>query len=140
MIIKINDGRKTYEIQNQDGEVIASVTFKPSDSNILRKADSVAEELERIIRSIKDIPTTSSALIQKEDEVKEKINELFSSDVTTPFFDILGAFSPIGGGKLFVEEVFEKLIGIVRDEYEQLGKENEKMDEYLKDYTEGESK
>lgn len=140
MFIQINDGRKTYDIQNQDGEVIASVTFRPSDSNILRKANGVADELITIISGIRDIPETSEAFIQKEEEVKDKINELFSADVTSPFFNILGAFSPVGDGKLFVEEVFEKLIKIVRAEYDRHTQAGKKMDEYLKEYTEDDSK
>lgn len=141
MFIQINDGRKTYDIQNQDGEVVASVTFKPNDFNILRRCDAVVEDLKNIITSIKDVPANSKALTEKEDEVKTKINELFSADVSSPFFNILGAFSPVGNGRLFVEDVVEKLIGIVRDEYiKEEAKEEEKLNEYLEEYMDGESK
>lgn len=140
MIIQINDGRKTYDIQNQNGEVVASVTFKPNDFNILRKVDAVAADMEKIIESIKDIPPNSKAIAEKEDELKSKINDLFSADVSTPFFDILGAFSPVGKGRLFVEDVLEKLIGIVRSEYNnETAKEKEKLNEYLEEYVGGES-
>jgi hypothetical protein len=141
MIIQINDGRKTYDIQNQNGEIVASVTFKPNDFNILRRVDAVVEEMEKIIESIKDIPPSAKAISEKEDVLKNKINDLFGADVTTPFFDILGAFSPVGKGRLFVEDVLEKLIGIVRDEYEnETAKEKEKLNEYLEEYVGGESK
>jgi hypothetical protein len=141
MIIQINDGSKTYDIQNQNGEIVASVTFKPNDFNILRRVDSVVEEMEKIIESIKDIPPSAKAISEKEDVLKNKINDLFGADVTTPFFDILGAFSPVGKGRLFVEDVLEKLIGIVRDEYEnETAKEKEKLNEYLEEYVGGESK
>jgi hypothetical protein len=141
MIIQINDGRKTYDIQNQNGEVVASVTFKPNDFNILRKVDAVAADMERIIESIKDIPPNSKAIAEKEDELKSKINDLFSADVSTPFFNILGAFSPVGKGRLFVEDVLEKLIGIVRSEYDnETAREKEKLNEYIEEYVGGESK
>lgn len=141
MIIQINDGSKTYDIQNQNGEIIASVTFKPNDFNILRRVDEVVKEMEEIIESIKDIPPSAKAISEKEDELKNKINDLFGSDVTTPFFNILGAFSPVGKGRLFVEDVMEKLIGIVRNEYEnETAKEKEKLNEYLEEYVGGESK
>ena len=141
MIIQINDGSKTYDIQNQNGEIVASVTFKPNDFNILRRVDAVVEEMEKIIESIKDIPPSAKAISEKEDVLKNKINDLFGTDVTTPFFDILGAFSPVGKGRLFVEDVLEKLIGIVRSEYDnETAKEKEKLNEYLEEYVGGESK
>jgi hypothetical protein len=141
MIIQINDGSKTYDIQNQNGEIVASVTFKPNDFNILRRVDAVVEEMEKIIESIKNIPPNSKAIAEKEDELKEKIDALFSADVSTPFFNILGAFSPVGKGRFFVEDVLEKLIGIVRTEYEnETAKEKEKLNEYLAEYVGGESK
>lgn len=141
MIIQINDGSKTYDIQNQNGEVVASVTFKPNDFNILRRVDAVVEDMEKIIESIKDIPPSAKAISEKEDVLKNKINDLFGTDVTTPFFNILGAFSPVGKGRLFVEDVLEKLIGIVRNEYEnETAKEKEKLNEYLEEYVGGESK
>lgn len=141
MIIQINDGSKTYDIQNQNGEIVASVTFKPNDFNILRRVDAVVEEMEKIIESIKDIPPSAKAISEKEDVLKNKINDLFGADVTTPFFDILGAFSPVGKGRLFVEDVLEKLIGIVRSEYDnETAKEKEKLNEYLEEYVGGESK
>ena len=141
MIIQINDGSKTYDIQNQNGEIVASVTFKPNDFNILRRVDAVVADMEKIIDSIKNVPSNSKAISEKEDELKNKINDLFGSDVTTPFFNILGAFSPVGKGRLFVEDVMEKLIGIVRNEYEnETAKEKEKLNEYLEEYVGGESK
>ena len=141
MIIQINDGSKTYDIQNQNGEIVASVTFKPNDFNILRRVDAVVEEMEKIIESIKDIPPSAKAISEKEDVLKNKINDLFGTDVTTPFFDILGAFFPVGKGRLVVEDVLEKLIGIVRSEYDnETAKEKEKLNEYLEEYVGGESK
>ncbi len=141
MIIQINDGSKTYDIQNQNGEIVASVNFKPNDFNILRRVDAVVEEMEKIIESIKDIPPSAKAISEKEDVLKNKINDLFGADVTTPFFNILGAFSPVGKGRLFVEDVLEKLIGIVRSEYDnETAKEKEKLNEYLEEYVGGESK
>lgn len=141
MFIQINDGRKTYDIQNQDGEVITSVTFNPLNSNILKKCDSVAKQFDDILTSIKNMPATSAALDEKEKEAMDALNALFCADVSTPFFSILGVFSRVGDGKYFLMEVLEQLMSIVRKEHEDNTKKaNKKMEEYLEGYTEGEPK
>lgn len=139
MTIQINDGRKTFDIQNQDGEIIASVTFKPADSNIISRVDGVAKELSDIIASVQNIDSTSEAFCMKENEIKSKINDLFNADVSTPFFNILGVFTPVGDGKVFCEQVIELLVGLVKTEYENLKKATAVMNTYLDEYeTEGE--
>ena len=35
-VIKINDGFKTYDIQNQDGKLLGQFSFNPADTNIIK--------------------------------------------------------------------------------------------------------
>lgn len=141
MLIQINDGRKTYDIQNQDGEIVASVTFNPSNTNILKRADSVADRLDEILKDIKNMESSSKALEEKEEEVKRALNDLFCADVSTPFFNIMGVFSRVGKGQYFVSQVLEELMNIVKDA-QKADEEasNKRMEEYLADYAEGEPK
>lgn len=142
MNIKINDGRKTYNIQNQDGDIVGAVTFDPTDTNILRRKDAFLSETERLMEELKSIDKNSPENIvsEKEDAIKEKVNAFFNADVVTPFEKIRGLFSP-SCGSYFIYEVLNGLFGIVSEAYAKETKAAEnRMAEYLEEYTEGAEK
>ena len=41
--ITIDDGSKAYEIENKQGEVLATFVFRPSDTNILDRYEKVKD-------------------------------------------------------------------------------------------------
>lgn len=132
MFINIHDGKKTYEIKNQNGEVIGSVTFNPTDTNILRKCDSVLNEIFDFQKIIDNNP---DSLIQAEENIKKTINDLFGSDVSTPFFAIVGPLTVLEDGKCFAEKVVESLVEKSKEEMKKHGETaKNRMDEYLEDY------
>ena len=142
MNIKINDGKKTYNIQNQDGEIVGAVTFDPTDTNILKRIDPFFEELDVMFDDLKKVDRDGfeTVLTEKENAIKEKINAFFNADVVSPFEKIRGLFSP-DGGKYFIENVLISLVGIVNEEYAKETKAAEsRMAEYLEEYTEGAEK
>ena len=46
--IVINDGYKTYDIENQDGKLLGQFSFNPSDTNIIHRHAEVVEALEKL--------------------------------------------------------------------------------------------
>lgn len=139
MIIQINDGRKTYDIQNQDGEIVGRVCFDPTNINVITKTDEFLENIKRILNEVSNISKSDGigAISEKEMLLRETINDFFDSDVVTPFSNIRGLLSPAGPGKFFAETVLESLFNIVNEEYEKSKRDNEYMNEYLAEYVDG---
>lgn len=130
--ISINSGLKTYDIQNQDGEVIGQFTFNPFDTGLIYRVGVFEEKLKRALqKKIKD----AKGLGELEALIKKEIDRLFKAPVSKTFFGIMGPLSPMPGGECFAEVVVGELVTIVKAEREAvLKKDVEKMEEYLKDY------
>lgn len=132
MQISINSGLKTYDIQDQFGEVIGQFSFNPFDNDIIYRCELFEKEINKALK--KDIKD-AKGLWALEDAIKREIDRLFKAPVSKTFFDIMGPLSPMPSGRCFAEEVVSELVAIVRAERESLKKKDaEKMEEYLKDY------
>ena len=111
-VIKINDGYKTYDIVNQDDNLLGSFSFNPSDTNIIHRYAEVVEALEKLeldISAKKDETSLDEAFKAVEAVVYEKINYLLNADVAENFFSIMGPFSPLASGQYFIESVIDAI-------------------------------
>lgn len=110
-VIKIDDGLKTYDIANKDGKILGSFSFNPSDTNIIRRYTEVVADLEKLeLKEEKDGSESLEEMMSKVDAiVYEKIDYLLNADVAKEFFKIMGPFSPLASGKLFIESVIDAI-------------------------------
>ena len=106
--IVINDGYKTYDIENQDGKLLGQFSFNPSDTNIVKRHSEVVEHLEKL-----EIPDNGTDLVDAlksvEKVIYEEINYLLDSDVAETFFSIMGPLSPLASGQFFIETVMDAI-------------------------------
>lgn len=110
--IVINDGYKTYDIENQDGKLLGQFSFNPSDTNIIHRHAEVVEALEKLeldISAKKDETSLDEAFKAVEAVVYEKINYLLNADIAENFFSIMGPFSPLASGQYFIESVIDAI-------------------------------
>lgn len=143
MFIQIDDGKKRYEIKNQEGIVVGEVVFDPTDTNILRRKQQFLDELNIIFSELQKISEDENPDIvaEYEDKVKEKVNAFFNAEVVEPFEKIRGIFSSVGHGEYFIERVLKGLFDVVNDEYKKATAEaSNRMNDYLDEYTEGEAR
>ena len=106
--IVIDDGSKEYNIQNQHGETLAVFRFRPSDTNIISRFEEVQKFFENFSTE------ENESVKECEQRVIERIDYLVGADTGSTFFSVLGPFSPMNNGKLFVEVCMDAL----RDEKE----------------------
>ena len=130
--IVINDGFKTYDIENQHGKLLGQFSFNPSDTNIVHRHAEVISALEKI-----NFPEVSGEDLEKvlaevEPLIYEKINYLFGADVAKDFFNIMGPFSPTDNGQFFVESVIDAIGQAIQKE---TGKRVEKMKNKIRKHT-----
>lgn len=112
--IVIDDGFKTYDIENQDGKLLGQFSFNPSDTNIVHRHAEVVEALEKL--EIPDGKDLVSTLGEIEKVLYEKINYLLDSDVAESFFSIMGPLSPLANGQFFIETVLDAIGQAIQSE------------------------
>lgn len=133
--IKINDGTKTYEIVNQDDEVLGTFTFNPSDSNIIKRYDAVVEALQAYADEAQGEVLTQEKFNEAQDKITAMMDDLVKGDVKGSFFSICGPLTPMENGNLFVQTVLEGIGAVIEHETKQrIKKIDEKTAKYLAEY------
>ena len=129
--IVIDDGRKEFTIENKLGEELGRFSLNPSDTNIVKRYDEVAEDFARLdkILDTEDVPT---AIKEGEAFIAEKINYILGYNVSDNFFGIMGALTPLASGKFYVEEVLEAIGSVISSE---TGARVKKLNAHLTKYT-----
>lgn len=131
--IKINDGKKEYEIVNQNDEVLGSFRFNPADTNIVEKYNGIVECLESF--SPDPQKKATEAFTDAGNLLKEKMNDLFGEDTSKTFFSITGPFTPLSNGQFFVESILEGIGAVIEKEMKvRLKKVRERMNKYTDKY------
>ena len=128
--IFIDDGSKTYAIKNQQGEILAEFTFRPSDTNIINRYEEVKD-------FFKELDETDEKADVKEYEQKfiEQMNYLVNAETGNTFFSIMGPFSPMPDGSLFCEVCLNAVVDVINAEFDtRLEKTKSHMDKYLQKY------
>lgn len=111
--IKTNVKKAEYDFLDVDGNILFTVSFNP-DLDIARRYDKMVEFLNKMFADSEEKDTES--FFAKCDELKEQLNELFNSDISTPIFSVMNPFTPLESGKFYIEEIVEKLGDIVESE------------------------
>lgn len=133
--IRIDDGSKTYELVNVDGEVIGRITLRPTDTNIVEKYDKVIEALETYFNQMQDKPFEKEDFVNAQKEIVDRFSDLIGEDASKTIFSICGAFTPMASGQLFLEVVIEAIGNIIEKEAKtRMKKVETRMDKYLKGY------
>ncbi len=135
--IIIDDGSKTYNIKNKLGKVLGEFTFRPSDTNIIDRYEEVAKFYEsyqmpeKTGDSEKDIENIRKA----EKEIVDQISYLVDADAKEAFFGILGAFTVLESGELFVENVLSSIATVIEREMNvRTQKVKKRMNKYVAKY------
>lgn len=129
--IIIDDGSKVYNIKNKRGEILGKFTFRPSDTNIVNRYEEVAE----FFNSFKMPEETDQAIKVAEKEMTEKMSYLISGDAGEAFFSIMGPFSALASGELFVENVLGAVANVIERELSvRTKKVQRRMNKYVAKY------
>lgn len=129
--IIIDDGSKVYNIKNKRGEILGKFTFRPSDTNIVNRYEEVAE----FFNSFKMPEETDQATKVAEKEMTEKMSYLIGGDAGEAFFSIMGPFSALASGELFVENVLGAVANVIERELSVRTKRvQRRMNKYVAKY------
>lgn len=141
--IIIDDGTQQIPILNKFGKHICDIFIRPADIAILDRYQSLMRDFDKIVAPLQnlDINADGTASFDKdwktlkevEEQVKQKINELFDMEEADAIFATRNPFSSVGG-KFFCSRVLEALAVVITDAVEKEAKASQKrMSKYLND-------
>ena len=132
--IRVNDGSKSYQIVNAQGDELCVFTFNPSDVNILERYQKVVDSLEAAIKEIGRDGDAPEVLAKAQGIIREKMDELFGRD-TSSLWEVCGPLSPLDNGQLYAENILEAIGPVIEAETKQrVDKARERMAQYTAAY------
>ena len=82
-----------------------------------------------------DIREISTEITEAENAVAEKLNALFDSDISTPIYSVMSPFTPLANGKLYIEEIVDKICVMIETEmHTRMKKVQSRMNKYTAKY------
>lgn len=110
----IDDGLHNVVLKNKNGEVFSEFSFNPSDTGLLSRYDSFIEFLESL--EIKEDGDTASQILDFENSIKEKIDELFNRNVSESIFKTYSPCTIFSNGDMFIEVVIKHMGDVIEKE------------------------
>ena len=134
--IVIDDGRKTYEIVNLDGDKIGEIHFNPSDANMVSKYNEIVDALDAYFEKYRGAAAVEQDdFVEAQKEIVDKFDAFLGGDASKMLFSICGPFTPMEDGELYLQKVIEVIGAVIEKETKKrMKKVDAKMDKYLKDY------
>ena len=130
--IVIDDGSKVYNIKNKQGKMIGRFEFRPSDTNIINRYEEVVDFFNNFSMPEEK---TGSLIKEAENQIVEKMSYLIGGNAEEAFFSILGPFSALSSGELFVENVLNAVSGVIERELSvRTKKVQRRMNKYVAKY------
>lgn len=130
--IVVDDGSKVYTIENKRGKVLGKFEFRPTDTNIVKRYEEVVDFYNSY--QLPENPTETD-MRTAEEEIMNRISYLVGADAKEAFFSILGAFSPLANGELFVENVLSSIAKVIEREINTRTKKvQSRMNKYVVKY------
>lgn len=129
--IIIDDGTRKYTFENEQGEELGTLVFRPGDIDLIKRYREKLSEFENIqdmfskiswnadgtvdeASEIDDIDRAIGIMNQVQDLLKETMNYIFDADVYDSLFAKRNPFSSVGE-KPFVEVAMKAIGGIIGD-------------------------
>lgn len=132
--IKTDISLDEYEFVDTDGKVLFSIAFNASDVNLVKRYDEMVGHMDELnIGQPRE--DTSAALAKAEEEIGKRLDSLLGQPVSKQIFSVMSPFTPLKNGKLYIEEVVEKIGSVIESETgKRLKKVQNRMGKYTAKY------
>ena len=130
-VIVVDDGSKAYDIVNKRGKKLGVFEFRPSDTNIVKRYEEVVD----FFNNFQVSDDTDQAMQTAEKEITDKMSYLIGGDAGEAFFSIMGPFSALASGELFIENVLNAISKVIEKEMSVRTKQvQRRMNKYVAKY------
>lgn len=125
-----------YEFLDASGKPLFTISFHASDIAIIHRYDEVVTYLNKLDTStLQTAENTSEELERIENELAEQLDKMFNANISEPIYSVMSPFTPLSSGKLYIEEIIEKIGGLIEDETgARLKKVQSRMSKYTAKY------
>lgn len=128
--IVVDNGGERYAVEDKLGNYLGEFVFNPTDTRILQRYEETVPQLSELMG--KDHGADVSAVFALEDEIREKVDYIFGSGVSSTFFNTVGPLTVLGTGELYVVNVVNALAQVIDAE---IGVRTKKMENMIRKYT-----
>ena len=125
-----------YEFLDASGKPLFTISFHASDIAIIHRYDEVVAYLNKLDTStLQTAENTSEELTRIENELAEQLDKMFNANISEPIYSVMSPFTPLSSGKLYIEEIIEKIGGLIEAETgARLKKVQSRMNKYTAKY------
>lgn len=131
---KFTTGLIKFELENEFDEVFCSFKMNPTDVNLMKRAEEVAEYFNKWQMETANL-VSGDELSKYNSIIEEKINYLLGYDATKEVFGEVTATTIFPNGSVFVIELMEFIFEKLEPEIEKRNKNIQaKMQKYTEKY------
>ncbi len=131
--LTLNTGVKNYEIEDENGKLLGTISIYPRDFNIGKRAKEVQRKIAEYIDAAEQIASDNEdnaidRITEIDDKIKEQLNYLFNSDVSSTVFKELHCLNVVAdGGKYFIESFLDMIIPVINEELDKAAEASKKQ-------------
>lgn len=128
--IKLATGIKTYEIENENGEILGVIKFNPSDVNLYKRVEQFEKDAEEIEAELNeclennDEDTLKVAMVKADAKFKQSIDDMLGKGTSEIVFGKQNVFNTLDG-VTFLERFLIAIIPIIKADIEASSKAKE---------------
>ena len=139
----VDDGTREIPLVNKFGKPICTVYMRPADFSIVDRYNALMHDFEDVVKPLADLSIRNDGTAEFEQDwqvlkivennLKQKINELFDIDEADEIFAKRNPFSSVGG-EFFCLKVLTALGSVITEAIEEeAALSHKRMDKYLRD-------
>lgn len=128
--IKLATGIKTYEIENENGEILGVIKFNPSDVNLYKRVEQFEKDAQEIEAELNecvendDEDTLKAAMVKADAKFKQSIDDMLGNGTSEIVFGKQNVFNTLDG-VTFLERFLIAIIPIIKADIEASSKAKE---------------
>lgn len=136
--LQINTGTKSYEIEDENGKLLGTITIYPSDFNLGKRVKDAESNILALVETAEQIANDESKssedlandIYELDCKIKGQIDYMFNSNVSETVFNGLNCLN-LNNGKYFIERFIEMIVPVITMELESSAKaSNNRINKY----------